>query len=290
VVEKARENKMADVVGVRFKRTGRVYYFDPSDIELKVGDRVVVETARGLELGEVVIAPSKVPAGEVNKPLKSVVRQAKAEDIERADKLKQKEGEALAECAKLVEQLKLPMKLISAEYNLDASHLTIFFSAEGRVDFRELVRELSRRLKVRVEMRQVGPRDEAKMLAGFGRCGLPLCCASFLSEFNPVSIKMAKEQNLPLNPMKISGLCGRLLCCLGYEFEQYRSVKEKMPKEGQRISTAMGMAKVVGGNLFKGTVLVEMESGARVEISLDEISDTSKEKNSPKRRGYQEIE
>jgi len=290
VVEKARENKMADVVGVRFKRTGRVYYFDPSDIELKVGDRVVVETARGLELGEVVIAPSKVPAGELNKPLKSVVRQAKAEDIERADKLKQKEGEAIAECAKLVEQLKLPMKLISAEYNLDASHLTIFFSAEGRVDFRELVRELSRRLKVRVEMRQVGPRDEAKLLGGFGRCGLPLCCASFLSEFNPVSIKMAKEQNLPLNPMKISGLCGRLLCCLGYEFEQYRSVKEKMPKEGQRISTAMGMAKVVGGNLFKGTVLVEMESGARVEISLDEISDTSKEKSSQKRRGYQEIE
>ena len=281
---------MADVVGVRFKRTGRVYYFDPSDIELKVGDRVVVETARGLELGEVVIAPSKVPAGELNKPLKSVVRQAKAEDIERADKLKQKEGEALAECAKLVEQLKLPMKLISAEYNLDASHLTIFFSAEGRVDFRELVRELSRRLKVRVEMRQVGPRDEAKLLGGFGRCGLPLCCASFLSEFNPVSIKMAKEQNLPLNPMKISGLCGRLLCCLGYEFEQYRSVKEKMPKEGQRISTAMGMAKVVGGNLFKGTVLVEMESGARVEISLDEISDASKEKSSQKRRGYQEIE
>jgi cell fate regulator YaaT (PSP1 superfamily) len=290
VVEKAREINMADVVGVRFKRTGRVYYFDPSDIELKVGDRVVVETARGLELGEVVIVPSKVPAGELNKPLKSVVRQAKAEDIERADKLKQKEGEALAECAKLVEQLKLPMKLISAEYNLDASHLTIFFSAEGRVDFRELVRELSRRLKVRVEMRQVGPRDEAKLLGGFGRCGLPLCCASFLSEFNPVSIKMAKEQNLPLNPMKISGLCGRLLCCLGYEFEQYRSVKEKMPKEGQRISTAMGMAKVVGGNLFKGTVLVEMESGARVEISLDEISDTSKEKSSQKRRGYQEIE
>ena len=290
MVEKAREINMADVVGVRFKRTGRVYYFGPSDIELKVGDRVVVETVRGLELGEVVIAPSKVPAGELNKPLKSVVRQAKAEDIERADKLKQKEGEALAECTKLVEQLKLPMKLISAEYNLDASHLTIFFSAEGRVDFRELVRELSRRLKVRVEMRQVGPRDEAKLLGGFGRCGLPLCCASFLSEFNPVSIKMAKEQNLPLNPMKISGLCGRLLCCLGYEFEQYRSVKEKMPKEGQRISTAMGMAKVVGGNLFKGTVLVEIESGARVEISLDEISDTSKEKSSQKRRGYQEIE
>jgi len=177
------------------------------------------------------------------------------------------------------------MKLISAEYNLDASRLTIFFSAEGRVDFRELVRELSRSLKVRVEMRQVGPRDEAKLLGGFGRCGLPLCCASFLSEFNPVSIKMAKEQDLPLNPMKISGLCGRLLCCLGYEFEQYRSMKEKMPKEGQRISTAIGMANVVGGNPLEGTVLVELESGARVEISLAEISDTSKGESSQKRRG-----
>lgn len=284
MVEEAGDNKMADVVGVRFKKAGRVYYFDPSGIELKVGDLVVVETARGLELGEVVVAPSKVPDGEVNKPLKSVIRRANAEDIERADRLKQKEGEALAECDKLVEKLKLSMKLISAEYNLDSSRLTVFFSAEGRVDFRELVRELSRSLKVRVEMRQVGPRDEAKLLGGFGRCGLPLCCTSFLSEFNPVSIKMAKEQDLPLNPMKISGLCGRLLCCLGYEFEQYRSMKEKMPKEGQRISTTKGMANVVGSKPIEGTVLVEMESGVRVELSLDEITDTGKEKRGQKRR------
>jgi len=279
---------MEGVVGVRFKRTGKVYYFDSSGVELKFGGCVVVETARGLELGEVVIAPSKVPAGELNKPLKSVVRQANAKDIERADELKKKEGEALAECAKLVDKLKLSMKLISAEYNLDGSSLTIFFSAESRVDFRELVRELSRSLKIRVEMRQVGPRDAAKLLGGFGRCGLPLCCASFLSEFNPVSIKMAKEQDLPLNPMKISGLCGRLLCCLGYECEQYRSMKEKMPKEGQRISTAKGMANVVGGNTLKGTVLVELEHGTRVEISLDEITDTSKEKRGQKRRGTKE--
>ncbi len=285
MVEKDREINMADVVGVRFKRTGKIYYFDPSGIELKVGDCVVVETALGLELGEVVIAPSKMPAGEVNKPLKSVVRQANANDIERADELKKKEGEALTECDKLVDKLKLPMKLISAEYNLDGSRLTIFFGAEGRVDFRELVRELSRGLKVRVEMRQVGPRDEAKLLGGFGRCGLPLCCASFLSEFKPVSIKMAKEQDLPLNPMKISGLCGRLLCCLGYEFEQYRSMKEKMPREGQRISTTKGMANVVGGNLFEETVLVELEDGVRVEISLNEITDTCKEKSCPKHRG-----
>lgn len=273
---------MADVVGVRFKRTGKVYYFDPSDIELKVGDRVVVETTRGPELGQVVIAPSQVLASEVTKPLKPVVRKADIEDIEQADKIKQKEDEALAECTELVAKLKLPMKVISAEYNLDGSRLTIFFSAEGRVDFRELVRELSHRLKVRVEMRQVGPRDEAKLLGGFGRCGRPLCCASFLSEFSPVSIRMAKEQELPLNPMKISGICGRLLCCLGYEFEQYRIMREKMPKEGQRIKTAMGVANVVGGNPLEGTVLVEMEGGARVELSLDEI--TTEVKEPPQRR------
>jgi len=273
---------MADVVGVRFKRTGKVYYFDPSDIELKVGDCVVVETTRGPELGQVVIAPSQVLASEVTKPLKPVVRKADIEDIEQADKIEQKEDEALAECTELVAKLKLPMKVISAEYNLDGSRLTIFFSAEGRVDFRELVRELSHRLKVRVEMRQVGPRDEAKLLGGFGRCGRPLCCASFLSEFSPVSIRMAKEQELPLNPMKISGICGRLLCCLGYEFEQYRIMKEKMPKEGQRIKTAMGVASVVGGNPLEGTVLVELEGGARVELSLDEV--TTEVKEPPQRR------
>ena len=279
---------MADVVGVRFKRTGKVYYFDPSDIELKVGDCVVVETTRGPELGQVVIAPSQVLASEVTKPLKPVVRKADIEDIEQADKIKQKEDEALAECTELVAKLKLPMKVISAEYNLDGSRLTIFFSAEGRVDFRELVRELSHRLKVRVEMRQVGPRDEAKLLGGFGRCGRPLCCASFLSEFSPVSIRMAKEQELPLNPMKISGICGRLLCCLGYEFEQYRIMREKMPKEGQRIKTAMGVANVVGGNPLEGTVLVEMEGGARVELSLDEITTEVKEPPQRRQKGLKE--
>ena len=279
---------MADVVGVRFKRTGKVYYFDPSDIELKVGDCVVVETTRGPELGQVVIAPSQVLASEVTKPLKPVVRKADIEDVEQADKIKQKEDEALAECTELVAKLKLPMKVISAEYNLDGSRLTIFFSAEGRVDFRELVRELSHRLKVRVEMRQVGPRDEAKLLGGFGRCGRPLCCASFLSEFSPVSIRMAKEQELPLNPMKISGICGRLLCCLGYEFEQYRIMREKMPKEGQRIKTAMGVANVVGGNPLEGTVLVEMEGGARVELSLEEITTEVKEPPQRRQKGSKE--
>lgn len=263
---------MVDIVGVRYKRAGRIYYFDPAGIDLAVGDYVVVETSRGLELGQVVIAPTQVLASEVAKPLRSVVRKATEEDRERARKLEAKEAEALAECGQLVEKLELPMKLITAQYNLEDSRLTIYFSAEGRVDFRELVRQLSGRLKIRVELRQVGPRDGAKLIGGFGRCGRPLCCGTFLSEFEPVSIKMAKEQDLPLNPAKISGVCGRLLCCLGYEYQQYRSMKEKLPREGQQVATPMGRATVVGGNPLEETVLVELEGGASAEITLGEIT------------------
>jgi cell fate regulator YaaT (PSP1 superfamily) len=263
---------MADIVGVRFKRAGRIYYFDPSGIELEVNDHVVVKTAHGLELGQVVIAPKQVLASELTEPLKPVARKAEPDDIERVQEFADKEREALAECAKLVAKLSLPMKLISAEYNLDGNHLTFFFSADERVDFRELVRELTSRFKMRVALRQVGPRDGAKLIGGFGRCGRPLCCMSFLSEFAPVSIRMAKEQNLPLNPLKISGTCGRLLCCLVYENEQYRNMKEKMPKEGQQVSTPMGVASVVGTNLVKETVLVELESTATVELPLSEVA------------------
>ena len=263
---------MADIVGVRFKRAGRIYYFAPSGIELEVNDYVVVKTVHGLELGQVVIAPRQVLASELTEPLKPVVRKAEPEDIERVQELEDKEREALAECAKLIAKLNLSMKLISAEYNLDGNHLTFFFSADERVDFRDLVRDLTSRLKIRVELRQVGPRDGAKLIGGFGRCGRPLCCMSFLGEFAPVSIRMAKEQNLPLNPMKISGACGRLLCCLVYENEQYRSMKEKMPKEGQQVSTPMGVASVVGSNPLKETVLVELESKATVELCLSEVT------------------
>ncbi len=263
---------MADIVGVRFKRAGKIYYFGPSGLELEVNDYVVVKTVHGLELGQVVIAPKQVLASELTEPLKPVVRKAEPADIERAQELEDKEREALAEGTKLVAKLNLPMKLISAEYNLDGNHLTFFFSADERVDFRELVRELTGRLKIRVELRQVGPRDGARMIGGFGRCGRPLCCMSFLGEFAPVSIKMAKEQNLPLNPMKISGCCGRLLCCLVYENEQYRKMKEKMPKEGQQVSTPMGVASVVGSNPLKETVLVELETKATVELSLSEVT------------------
>jgi len=263
---------MAEIVGIRFKRAGRVYYFDPAGIDLEVDEYVVVKTARGLELGRVVISPKQVLASEVTGELKPVVRRAEPEDIERAQEFEDREGEALAECGKRIAKLGLPMKLLSAEYNLDGSRLTFFFSATERVDFRELVRELNSRFKIRVELRQLGPRDEAKLIGGFGRCGRPLCCMNFLTEFSPVSIRMAKEQDLPLNPMKISGVCGRLLCCLAYEGEQYHIMREKLPKQGQRVSTPMGIARVVGGNPLKETVLVELESQATVELPLSEIA------------------
>ena len=263
---------MANIAGIRFKRAGKVYYFDAGDIELDVDDCVVVKTSRGMELGHVVIAPGQIMANEAEETLSPVIRKAEPEDIQQAEELVAKAEEALTECGKMIGELELPMKLLSAEYNLDGSRLTFLFSAEERVDFRDLVRKLTGKFKVRVELRQVGTRDEAKLLGSFGRCGRPLCCVSFLTEFSPVSIKMAKEQDLPLNPMKISGSCGRLMCCLAYEGEQYRIMKEKMPKSGQRVSTHMGEATVVGSNPLKETVLVELESEATVELPLDDVS------------------
>ncbi len=263
---------MVDIVGVRFKRAGRVYYFDPVGIALEVNDCVVVKTTRGLEIGQVVIAPHQVLENEITEPLKPVERKAEEEDIKQAEELENKEKEVLEECGRLISQLGLPMKLICAEYNLEGNRCTILFTAEDRIDFRELVRELTKSLKVKVELRQVGPRDEARLLGGFGRCGRPLCCMSFLAELTPVSIRMAKEQNLPLNPMKISGMCGRLLCCLAYETEQYRAIRKKLPRIGQKVSTPSGEAVVTGTNPLKETVMVELESGTRVELPLSELA------------------
>ncbi|MFC2051079.1 stage 0 sporulation family protein [Chloroflexota bacterium] len=262
---------MSEIAGVRFHQAGKVYYFDAADIPLEVNDDVVVETSRGHELGKVVISPKQVIFSEITEPLKPVIRKAQAEDIEKAQQQQQRATNAIAKCRELVEKLKLPMKPISAQYNLDRSHLTIFFSAEKRVDFRELARELSRNLKTRVELRQVGARDEAKLIGGLGKCGFPLCCTTFLNEFEPVSIKMAKEQDIALNPMKTSGVCGRLLCCLDYEYEQYRAMKEKMPSLRQDVSTALGKANVVSCNPLKETVTVEVETGVRVELPLSQI-------------------
>jgi cell fate regulator YaaT (PSP1 superfamily) len=258
-------------VGVRFKKAGRIYYFDPAGLELEINDWVVVETARGLEVARVVITPKQVLSSEVETPLKPVVRKAEKKEVQHSEEAEAKEKEALIECAKIITRIGLPMKLLSAEYSLDGGHLTFFFSSAERVDFRELVRELAGRFKVRVELRQVGARDEAKICGGFGRCGRQLCCASFLSEFVPISIKMAKEQDLPLNPLKISGVCGRLLCCLAYEHDFYHDMKGKMPRDGQIVSTPMGEARVVGSNPLKETVVVELETQVTLELPVTDV-------------------
>jgi cell fate regulator YaaT (PSP1 superfamily) len=258
-------------VGVRFKRAGRIYYFDPAGLELEINDWVVVETTRGLEVARVVITPKQVLSSEVETPLKPVVRKAEKKEVQYSEEVEAKEKEALIECAKIITRIGLPMKLLSAEYSLDGGHLTFFFSSAERVDFRELVRELAGRFKVRVELRQVGARDEAKICGGFGRCGRQLCCASFLSEFVPISIKMAKEQDLPLNPLKISGVCGRLLCCLAYEHDFYHDMKSKMPRDGQTVQTSMGVARVVGSNPLKETVIVELETQVTLELPVADV-------------------
>jgi len=263
---------MSEIVGVRFHQAGKVYYFDAADNEVEVGDYVVVEASRGQELGKVVISPKQVLFSDITEPLKPVVRKAQAEDVEHAQQQQERSREALAKCQELIEKLNLPMKSISAQYNLDGNHLTVFFSAEKRVDFRELVRELSHSLKTRVELRQVGVRDETKLVGGLGKCGFPLCCTTFLCDFAPVSIKMAKEQGIALNPMKTSGICGRLLCCLGYEYDQYRAMKEKLPGLGQEVSTPLGSAKVVGNNPLKEMVLIELETGVTAELPLSQVT------------------
>ncbi len=263
---------MANITGIRFKKAGKIYYFDAGDIALQVGDYAVVKTSRGLELGHVVIAPGQIQVNETGESLAPVIRKAEPEDIAKEKELNIKAEEALITCDKMIADLKLPMKLLAAEYALDSSRLTFLFSAEERVDFRELVRRLSGKFKIRVELRQVGSRDEAKLIGSFGRCGRELCCGSFLTDFSPVSIKMAKEQDLPLNPMKISGACGRLMCCLAYEGEQYKAMKEKMPKVGARISTRMGEATVVSNNPLKETVTVELDSESTVELPLKDVS------------------
>jgi len=262
---------MTDIVGIRFKKAGKIYYFDPAGVELAAGDYAVVKTSRGQEVGQVSIAPTQVLEEEIQEPLQPVVRKAEEEDIARLGEMEAKAREGMAECSRMIEELKLPMKLISCEYNLEGSRATFMFSAEERVDFRELVRKLNGLLKVRVELRQIGSRDEAKLVGGYGRCGRQMCCAGFLNDFAPVSIRMAKDQDLPLNPMKISGMCGRLMCCLGYENEYYHQMKSRMPRVGKRVSTRMGEAKVVGSNVLKETVLVELDSAATVELPLSDI-------------------
>ena len=265
--------EMENVVGVRFQEAGKIYYFTSAGYDdLAVGEYVVVETSRGLELARVMIAPDQVINVELTEPLKPIARLATDEDLDRAEQLKQR-AQADVELAKgRGRELRLPMKVVSGSYNLDGSRLTLFFTSESRVDFRDLVRELSHALGAQVQLRQVGPRDQAKIVGGYGRCGRRLCCSSWLLNFPAISIKMAKEQDLPLNPSKISGQCGRLLCCLSYENDMYRQIKQALPRPGTYLSTPTGTARVHSVNVPREVVTLQMmDTFQYVDLPVQEL-------------------
>lgn len=245
---------MIDIVGVRFKNGGKMYYFDPGKLKLSQGQWCIVETARGKECGEVIQENRQVSENEVVSPLKPVIRIADSADIKKMHTLRHKEERAFDVCAKKIEKLKLDMTVVEVEYTFDESKILFYFTADGRIDFRELVKELAVVFKTRIELRQIGVRDECKMKGGLGMCGRPFCCHSFMGDFHPVSIKMAKEQGLSLNPVKISGTCGRLMCCLNYEQNVYEELNRNMPRVGALIKTPDGNANVTEVNTLKQTV------------------------------------
>jgi cell fate regulator YaaT (PSP1 superfamily) len=261
-----------DVVGVRFKKAGKIYYFDPGDLTIPNGEYVIVETVRGIEYGKVVINKKQVDENDVVLPLKKVIRIAEPKDKLIVEENKKAAQEAYEICLKKVEEHGLDMKLVDVEYTFDRNKVIFYFTADGRVDFRELVKDLAAIFRTRIELRQIGVRDEAKMLGGIGPCGRMLCCSTFLGDFDPVSIKMAKDQNLSLNPTKISGLCGRLMCCLKYENDEYETAKEQLPDLGEYIETPHGLGRVVGLNILERVLQVELTERERVvEYTIDEL-------------------
>ncbi|AKS37036.1 stage 0 sporulation protein [Anoxybacillus gonensis] len=263
---------MYEVVGVRFKKAGKIYYFDPGDLPISNGDYVIVETVRGIEFGKVVVAKKQVDEKDIVLPLKKVIRMADQKDKLVVEENKKAAEEAYDICLKKVEEHGLEMKLVDVEYTFDRNKIIFYFTADGRVDFRELVKDLAAIFRTRIELRQIGVRDEAKMLGGIGPCGRMLCCSTFLGDFDPVSIKMAKDQNLSLNPTKISGLCGRLMCCLKYENDEYETAKEQLPDLGEMIETPLGFGKVVGLNILERVLQVELvEKDRVVEYTIDEL-------------------
>lgn len=253
---------MTEIVGIKFKDGGKVYYFDPAGNKLELGSKAVVETARGVELGEVAIANKMTADENVVSPLKPVLRAATEQDIKRAEDNEKKEKEAFKVCQEKIEKHNLDMKLVEVEYTFDQNKILFYFTADGRVDFRDLVKDLASVFRTRIELRQIGVRDEAKMLGGLGICGRKLCCASHLGGFEPVSIKMAKEQSLSLNPTKISGTCSRLMCCLKYEQEAYEDLLKNTPNVGSLVSTKDGKGRVVEVNLLRGMLKVHYDKDA----------------------------
>ncbi len=250
---------MLKYIGVRFKKVGKIYYFAPGELDIHCGDKVIVETVRGVECGEVVLADREMEESKLNSPLKTVIRLATKKDFEMIEKNKKKEKEAFAICEEKIRKHGLKMDLVDVECTFDNNKLLFYFTAENRVDFRELVKDLASVFRTRIELRQIGVRDEAKMLGGLGICGQPFCCCRFMGEFQPVSVKMAKEQSLSLNPTKLSGTCGRLMCCLKFENEAYQDLLKTTPKTGAYVKTAEGKGVVTDVNLLTGTLKVKID-------------------------------
>jgi len=273
---------MIKVVGVRFRNAGKVYYFDPDEFDIKTGDNVIVETARGIEFGKVVTGPKFITEEQIVAPLKKVIRIADDEDLKKVQDNKEKEKKAFDICFQKINDHKLEMKLIDVEYTFDNNKILFYFTADGRVDFRELVKDLAAVFRTRIELRQIGVRDETKMMGGLGVCGRVLCCNSFLCEFQPVSIKMAKEQGLSLNPCKISGACGRLMCCLKYEQDAYEDILGRVPKQGAIVQTPEGQGEVMEVNLLKETVKVKLDKGNEADLKIYHVSQISVIKDSEK--------
>ncbi len=273
---------MVKIVGVRFRNAGKVYYFDPKNYKLRAGDHVIVETARGVEYGTVIGGVKEVPEEKIVPPLKSVIRAATQEDDARAQKNRAREKEALRICGEKIRKHGLEMKLIDAEYTFDNNKVLFYFTADGRIDFRELVKDLAAVFKMRIELRQIGVRDETKILGGIGICGRVLCCNSFLSEFAPVSIKMAKEQNLSLNPTKISGVCGRLMCCLKNEEDTYEYLNSRLPGIGDSVTTSEGLkGEVQSVNVLRQRVKVLVDVNDEKELQEFDVKEL---KFKPRRR------
>lgn len=263
---------MIGIIGVRFKEAGKIYYFDPDDHIIEKNDYVIVETIRGIEFGKVIIANRKVPKNDVVLPLKKVIRLATEEDKLEVLKNKKMAEEAFTICVDKIKDHELEMKLVDVEYTFDRNKVIFYFTADGRIDFRDLVKDLASTFKTRIELRQIGVRDEAKILGGIGPCGRMLCCSTFLGDFEPVSIKMAKDQNLSLNPTKISGLCGRLMCCLKYENDDYEEAKQQLPDIGEEMETPHGIGEIVGLNILERIIQVKLHDDDKIiEYTLSEL-------------------
>ncbi len=258
-------------IGIIFRENGRIHYYDSNNIKMNIGDKLICHLEDSLEIGEVVTPPQDIDEGDISNPLSKVVRKATHYDLSVDEINKNKEKEGIKKFEELVDKYNLPMKLVDVHVFFDKSKMIFYFTSEKRVDFREMVKELAATFKMRIELRQIGVRDEAKIIGGLGPCGRKLCCKSFLKDFDSISIKMAKDQNLPLNPLKISGICGRLMCCLKYEYEDYKKFMQKVPEIGTNVKTNVGNGKICNYDPLKNSVIVELETETKKAVPLDEI-------------------